>query len=75
MAGADTHRRRLPLFGDKKWHRFNLGESRNFQQGDFDMQRRAVNPWDWSLKFGYNQAEIIAGATRQLICAGQTAVE
>jgi enamine deaminase RidA (YjgF/YER057c/UK114 family) len=39
------------------------------------MQRAAVNPWDWSLKFGYNQGEIIDGATRQLICAGQTAVD
>ena len=39
------------------------------------MQRRAVNPWDWSLKLGYNQAEIIAGTSRQLICAGQTAVD
>lgn len=39
------------------------------------MERKAVNPWDWSLKLGYNQAEIIDGATRQLICAGQTAVD
>ena len=39
------------------------------------MERSAVNPWDWSLKLGYNQAEIIEGATRQLICAGQTAVD
>ena len=39
------------------------------------MQRTAVNPWDWSLKFGYNQAEIIEGSSRQLICAGQTAVD
>ena len=39
------------------------------------MQRTAVNPWDWSLKLGYNQAEIIEGTSRQLICAGQTAVE
>ena len=39
------------------------------------MQRTAVNPWDWSLKLGYNQGEIITGATRQLICAGQTAVD
>ena len=38
------------------------------------MQRRAVNPWDWSLKLGYNQAEIIEGATRHVVCAGQTAV-
>ena len=39
------------------------------------MQRTAVNPWDWSLKLGSNQAEIIEGSSRQLICAGQTAVD
>lgn len=39
------------------------------------MQRTAVNPWNWSLPLGYNQAEIIEGASRQLICAGQTAVD
>lgn len=39
------------------------------------MERTAVNPWDWSLKLGYNQAEVIEGATRQVICAGQTAVD
>lgn len=39
------------------------------------MNRTAVNPWDWSLKLGYNQAEVIEGATRQIICAGQTAVD
>jgi enamine deaminase RidA (YjgF/YER057c/UK114 family) len=39
------------------------------------VQRIAINPWDWSLPLGYNQAEIIEGATRQLICAGQTAVD
>jgi enamine deaminase RidA (YjgF/YER057c/UK114 family) len=39
------------------------------------MRRTAVNPWDWSLRLGYNQAEVIEGATRQVICAGQTAVD
>lgn len=39
------------------------------------MQRIPVNPWDWSLKLGYNQAEIITDPSRQLICAGQTAVD
>lgn len=39
------------------------------------MKRTAVNPWDWSLKLGYNQAEIIEGGTCQLTCAGQTAVD
>ena len=39
------------------------------------MQRSPVNPWNWSLSLGYNQAEIIEGPRRQLICAGQTAVD
>ena len=39
------------------------------------MNRTAVNPWPWSLNFGYNQAEILDGASRQLVCAGQTAVD
>lgn len=39
------------------------------------MQRTAVNPWDWSVKLGYNQAEVVTGQTRQVICAGQTAVD
>jgi enamine deaminase RidA (YjgF/YER057c/UK114 family) len=39
------------------------------------MQRTAINPWDWSLKLGYNQAEMIEGPARHVICAGQTAVD
>lgn len=39
------------------------------------MERKAVNPWDWSIRLGYNQAEVIMGATQQLICAGQTSVD
>ena len=39
------------------------------------MQRTPVNPWDWSLNLSYNQGEIIDGPLRQLICAGQTAVD
>ncbi|WP_299888130.1 RidA family protein [uncultured Ruegeria sp.] len=39
------------------------------------MERIAVNPWEWSIKLGYNQAEAIDSATRQVICAGQTAVD
>lgn len=34
-----------------------------------------MNPWPWSLQFGFNQAELIDGMSRQLICAGQTAVD
>ena len=39
------------------------------------MNRTPINPWSWSLNFGYNQAEIIDGASRQLVCAGQTSVD
>ncbi|WP_370399525.1 RidA family protein [Sulfitobacter sp. JB4-11] len=39
------------------------------------MKRTALNPWNWSLKLGYNQAEIIEQTKRQLICAGQTSVD
>ncbi|MEP5758620.1 MAG: RidA family protein [Litoreibacter sp.] len=39
------------------------------------MERTAVNPWDWSLSLGYNQAEVITGAKRQVTVAGQTAVD
>ncbi len=39
------------------------------------MKRTAINPWPWSLKLGYNQAEVLAATSRQLICAGQTAVD
>jgi len=39
------------------------------------MKRTPVNPWSWSQKFGYNQGEILEGATRQLVCSGQTSVD
>ena len=39
------------------------------------MKRTAVNPWPWSLNYGYNQAEILEDAKRHLVCAGQTAVD
>jgi enamine deaminase RidA (YjgF/YER057c/UK114 family) len=39
------------------------------------MERRPINPWGWSIPLGYNQAELVTGSTRQLTCAGQTAVD
>lgn len=39
------------------------------------VERSAVNPWAWSVKFGFNQGELIEGATRTLYCAGQTSVD
>lgn len=39
------------------------------------MQRTPINPWPWSLNVGYHQAELLEGVSRQLVCAGQTAVD
>jgi enamine deaminase RidA (YjgF/YER057c/UK114 family) len=39
------------------------------------VQRTAINPWQWSLQFGFNQAEIVEGGSRVLYCAGQTSVD
>jgi enamine deaminase RidA (YjgF/YER057c/UK114 family) len=39
------------------------------------VQRTAVNPWEWSLQFGFNQGEIVEGGQRVLFCAGQTSVD
>ena len=39
------------------------------------MKRTPINPWPWSLKLGYHQAEILEDTKRQLICAGQTSVD
>jgi enamine deaminase RidA (YjgF/YER057c/UK114 family) len=38
-------------------------------------ERTAVNPWTWSVNFGFNQGELVEGATRTLYCAGQTSVD
>lgn len=39
------------------------------------MNRTDVNPWSWSLSFGFDQAELVEGQRRQLVCSGQTAVD
>lgn len=39
------------------------------------MNRSAVNPWSWSRSFGFDQAELVEGHRRQLVCSGQTAVD
>lgn len=38
------------------------------------MKRSAVNPWEWSKQYQFNQAELVEGASRHLICAGQTSI-
>jgi enamine deaminase RidA (YjgF/YER057c/UK114 family) len=37
--------------------------------------RRAINPWPWSIKLGFDQAQLIEGHRRQLVCSGQDAVD
>ena len=39
------------------------------------MRRTAVNPWQWSISMGFNQAEVVTDHTRMLFCAGQTAMD
>ncbi len=39
------------------------------------MERTAVNPWQWSMIFGFNQGELVEGANRVLFCSGQTSVD
>jgi enamine deaminase RidA (YjgF/YER057c/UK114 family) len=39
------------------------------------MKRRSINPVPWSLKLGFDQAVLIEGHQRQLVCGGQDAVD
>jgi enamine deaminase RidA (YjgF/YER057c/UK114 family) len=39
------------------------------------MERTAVNPWAWSVKLGFDQAQLVEGHRRQLVCSGQDAVD
>lgn len=38
------------------------------------MKRTSINPTPWSRQYGFNQAELIEGATRTVYCSGQTAM-
>lgn len=37
-------------------------------------ERTAVNPVSWSQELGFNQGEVVSGATRTLYISGQTAM-
>jgi enamine deaminase RidA (YjgF/YER057c/UK114 family) len=37
--------------------------------------RTPINPWPWSIKLGFDQAQLIEGHQRQLVCSGQDAVD
>ncbi len=38
-------------------------------------ERTPINPWSWSTKLGFDQAQLITGHQRQLVCSGQDAVD
>lgn len=38
------------------------------------MKRTAINPWPWSLHYGFSQGELVEGQPRILFCSGQTAI-
>jgi hypothetical protein len=39
------------------------------------MERTAVNPWSWPVPLGFDQAQLVEGQRRVLICSGQDAVD
>ena len=39
------------------------------------MERTPINPVSWSIRLGFDQAELIEGHQRVLVCAGQDAVD
>jgi enamine deaminase RidA (YjgF/YER057c/UK114 family) len=39
------------------------------------MERRSINPWSSSIKLGFDQAQLIEGHQRVLVCSGQDAVD
>ncbi|MCX2184795.1 RidA family protein [Streptomyces sp. SKN60] len=38
------------------------------------VERTAINPVNWSVELGFNQAELVSGHTRTLYISGQTAM-
>ena len=39
------------------------------------MERTAVNPWSWSVQLGFDQAQLVEGHRRMLICSSLDAVD
>jgi enamine deaminase RidA (YjgF/YER057c/UK114 family) len=38
------------------------------------VERKPINPWSWSIDLGFDQAQLIEGHRRLLVCSGQDAV-
>jgi enamine deaminase RidA (YjgF/YER057c/UK114 family) len=39
------------------------------------MKRTSINPVSWSVNLGFDQAQLVDGQQRQLLCSGQDAVD
>jgi enamine deaminase RidA (YjgF/YER057c/UK114 family) len=39
------------------------------------MNRTAINPTDWSLKFGFNQGELLENPSKLLVLSGQVSID
>ena len=39
------------------------------------MQRNSINPVSWSIRLGFDQAQLVGGYERLLVCSGQDAVD
>jgi enamine deaminase RidA (YjgF/YER057c/UK114 family) len=39
------------------------------------MERQVINPWKYQSAYGYVQANVLVGAERWLVCAGQASVD
>jgi enamine deaminase RidA (YjgF/YER057c/UK114 family) len=39
------------------------------------MERTAINPWPFSVQLGFDQAQLVEGRTRELVCSAQDAVD
>ena len=39
------------------------------------MERTIVNPWAWSIAFGFDQAHLLENPSRVLVCSGQTSLD
>jgi enamine deaminase RidA (YjgF/YER057c/UK114 family) len=39
------------------------------------MEMKPINPWSWSIELGFDQAQLIEGHRRELVCSGQDAVD
>jgi enamine deaminase RidA (YjgF/YER057c/UK114 family) len=39
------------------------------------MNRTAINPWPFSIKLGFDQAQLVEGHRRELICSAQDSVD